>query len=202
MESREAIRRTMRQRRRALSSAQRRAVARRICKNLCTSLLFLHSRRIGCYLANDGEPDLAPVIARCSAMGKRCYLPALHPLGHNRLDFLPYRPGERLIPNKYRIPEPVDRSGTAPPWALDLLLLPLVAFDAKGDRLGMGGGYYDRTLAYLHQRKYWRAPRLLGVAHQFQQVDDITPERWDVPLDGVVTDAKIIFFNPALLVFR
>ncbi len=195
VESRNAIRRQMRQRRRTLSPQRRLQAAQRVCKTLCSSLLFLRSQRIGCYLANEGEIDLAPAIAKMELMGKNCYLPTIRPLGQNRLDFVPYRTGDVLIENCYGIPEPRSMSRPLPPWALDLLLLPLVAFDSRGNRLGMGGGYYDRTLAYLRLREHWRTPLLLGVAYQFQKVESITAKAWDIPLDGVVTDAELLLFD-------
>ena len=74
------------------------------------------------------------------------------------------------------------------PFALDLVLVPLVAFDARGVRLGMGGGYYDRSFAYLNFRSRWRRPRLIGVGFDFQRAESISPQPWDVCLDGVITE--------------
>jgi len=135
--------------------------------------------------------DLAPVMEQIWSMGKCCYLPVIRPLGHNRLDFVSYRGHDPLVQNCYGIPEPRNRNHPLPPWALDLLLLPLVAFDRSGNRLGMGGGYYDRTLAYLRWRERWQTPRLLGIAYRFQEVDAIATKKWDIPLDGIVTEAEI-----------
>jgi len=195
VKSRESIRREMRRRRRTLNQQQRRQAAERLRGVLCTSPLFLHSRRIACYLASEGEMDLTPVMERLWSMGKTCYLPVIRRLGHNRLDFAPYRKGDPLFRNCYGIPEPEDRRHAAPPWGLDLLLLPLVAFDTRGNRIGMGGGYYDRTLAYLRRRKYWRTPTLLGVAYRFQQVEEIAAQRWDIPLDGVACETELMLFG-------
>ena len=85
-------------------------------------------------------------------------------------------------------PEHTRRFDPRKVWSLDLMLLPLVAFDAAGNRLGMGGGFYDHTLAYLHQRRRWRKPTLLGAAFALQQVDHLEAGVWDVPLDGVATE--------------
>jgi 5-formyltetrahydrofolate cyclo-ligase len=82
-----------------------------------------------------------------------------------------------------------------PVWTLDLILTPLVAFDDQGNRLGMGGGFYDRTLAYLGRRKHWKKPRLIGTAHAFQQVARLPHESWDVPLHGVVTEKALLSFG-------
>jgi len=185
----------MRRRRRTLSRRQRREAAQRLCKVLCSSPLFLRSQRIACYLANDGEIDLGPVMERIWSLGKSCYLPVIRPLGHNRLDFAPFHRNAPLITNCYGIPEPMTRRGILPPWGLDLLLLPVVAFDPDGNRLGMGGGYYDRTLAYLRRRESWVTPKRLGVAYHFQKIETLEDREWDIPLDGVACDTGMLFFG-------
>ena len=75
------------------------------------------------------------------------------------------------------------------------LLVPLVAFDARGNRLGMGGGYYDRTLAYLRDRSHWRRPRIFGLAHALQRVDALPKNAWDIPVDGVITEREMHRFT-------
>ncbi len=158
--------------------------------------LFLHSQHIAIYLPNDGEMDLTPLLQRALSMGKKCYLPVLSPLFHNRLWFAPYHPGSHLSLNRFGIPEPdCNHAHMRPVWSLDLVLMPLVAFDLQGNRLGMGGGFYDRTLAYLNKRSHWRKPRLLGTAYSFQQVSQLPCESWDVPLHGVVTEHELRRFG-------
>jgi 5-formyltetrahydrofolate cyclo-ligase len=98
-------------------------------------------------------------------------------------------PGERLRRNRFGIPEPVIRTARQRRvWALDLLLIPLVGFDGNGGRLGMGGGFYDRSLAYRAMRKKSHKPTLLGLAHECQRVDRLPLESWDVALQATVTD--------------
>ena len=96
---------------------------------------------------------------------------------------------EKLAANRFGIPEP-RRNGKRQRkiWTLDLILLPLVGFDQHGGRLGMGGGFYDRSLAYRTLRKNWHKPTLLGLAHSCQQVDRLAMASWDVALDATVTD--------------
>lgn len=192
---RNAIRRQMRRQRRALSQAERREAALALARQLGNSPLFLRSEHIAFYLANDGEVELQPLIERAWAMGKQCYLPVLSPAFHNRLWFAPYQPDTPLRRNQFRILEP------ALPWhamraacAIDLMLTPLVAFDAAGNRLGMGGGFYDRTLAYLQHRNHWRKPLLIGTAYEFQQVASLPHATWDVPLHGVATEQALYRF--------
>ncbi len=182
----------MRARRQALSERQRLLLSGTLSHQFAATPVFRRSRRIACYLPNDGEIDLTPLIHRIWSLHKRCYLPVLDTLSSNRLWFTPYRPGERLVYNRYGIPEPGAPARTrAAPWSLDLVLAPLVAFDPRGNRLGMGGGYYDRTLAFLRRRNRWHKPIVLGVAYEFQRVASLPPRAWDVPMHGIVTEAGL-----------
>jgi len=186
------LRRQLRAERRTLSPARQRLHARRLARVLGKQLFFLRARRIAAYECADGELDPAILLGLAQARHKRCYLPVLRPHPRKKLWFVRYRPGDRLMPNVYGIPEPRLRNRHIRlAWALDLLLMPLVGFDTNCNRLGMGGGYYDRTLAYLLQRKHWRRPRLIGIAHECQRVEQLDSKPWDVPLDMVVTEKRV-----------
>ncbi|HMU90297.1 MAG TPA: 5-formyltetrahydrofolate cyclo-ligase [Pseudomonadales bacterium] len=188
------LRRELRRQRRALSASAQRQAAASVARHLAGWLRFLHSRRIGHYLASDGEIDPTSALLRGQARGAQGFLPILHPFAHNRLLFAPHRPGERLILNRYAIAEPdLRRQALTPAWSLDLVLLPLVAFDRSGARLGMGGGYYDRTFAL--DRPWPSRPLLVGVAHHFQERPQLPMATWDVPLDAVVTDRELILIR-------
>jgi len=153
--------------------------------------LFKTSKRIACYLPNDGEMSLQLVINQAWKMDKACYLPVLNKLNNRQLLFAHYDTNSSLRKNKFGIPEPViSPRDSFHPLNLDLVLVPLVAFDRSGNRLGMGGGFYDRTLAFLRQRKKWLRPRIYGVAYEFQQVNSIKANAWDIPLHGVLTEIK------------
>ncbi|WP_089725899.1 5-formyltetrahydrofolate cyclo-ligase [Candidatus Thiosymbion oneisti] len=176
----------------ALGPAEQRCHARALARSLGRQLAFLRTCRVGVYWSSDGEIDPCPLLQQAHTRRKRCFLPVLRPHPHRRLWFLEYRPGDPLANNRFGIPEPRLRNRRVRlPWALDLLLVPLVGFDARCNRLGMGGGYYDRTLAYLRRRRHWRRPRLIGIAHECQRVEALTPNPWDVPLDMIVTEACI-----------
>jgi 5-formyltetrahydrofolate cyclo-ligase len=137
-------------------------------------------------MAADGEIDPALLLVAAQRRNKDCYLPVISPVGVPRLRFKRWRKGEALKTNFYGIAEP--RSGPyCPPRTLSLVLMPLVGFDADGNRLGMGKGYYDRTFAF-RRRTVQRHPVLLGLAHECQRVEKLEVEAWDLPLDGVVTD--------------
>jgi 5-formyltetrahydrofolate cyclo-ligase len=190
------LRRTLRQRRRALSAAEQKAAARALYRRLVTSALFRFSRRIAFTMAADGEIDPAQLLATARQRGKACYLPVLNPVGEPRLRFKRWKKGEALGHNRYGIPEP--RGGRyCPPRTLSLVFTPLVGFDASGNRIGMGKGYYDRTFAFRRHRTAYR-PLLVGLAHECQRVERLEAEAWDLPLDGVVTDAA--WYQPAPLV--
>jgi 5-formyltetrahydrofolate cyclo-ligase len=188
------LRRELRARRNRLTSAERDEAAQRLCEHLAATRLFRASRRIACYLPNDGEIDPRPVIARIEAVNKRCFLPVLSHLRFDRLWFAPYATGAALKPNRFRIPEPeVPRRSLVRAQDLDLILVPLVGVDAAGNRLGMGGGFYDRSLEFLNHRRRWRKPHLLGLAYDFQRLtgERLPVQPWDIPLSGVVTDRGV-----------
>jgi 5-formyltetrahydrofolate cyclo-ligase len=110
-------------------------------------------------------------------------------LGDDRqLQFAPWRPGEALVANRFGIPEPAEAQ-PLPAEAMALIVLPLVGFDATGQRLGMGGGWYDRSLAFRRDRTA-PPPWLVGVGFALQQIDALPVEPWDVPLDAVCTESN------------
>ncbi|MBI5041761.1 MAG: 5-formyltetrahydrofolate cyclo-ligase [Gammaproteobacteria bacterium] len=182
----------MRAARRALTEHERWQCAHDCARHLLNHHAFRNARRIAAYLPADGELDTAPLIERAWEMGKRVYLPVLLPHGENRLWFARYTPDTHLVDNRFGIPEPARAAHTrASPLALDLVLTPLVAFDAHGHRLGMGGGFYDRSFAYLRHHTRWLRPRLIGLAYDFQRHARLPSQPWDVPLHAVVTDRHL-----------
>ena len=186
------LRRRLRAQRRALSLEARGHAAERVAANLVATRAFRAGRRVACYLPNDGEIDTAEVIEHVRRLHKHCYLPVLSRLGHDRLWFAPAIPGAKLALNRYGILEPViPTRALVRAQDLDLVLLPLVAFDETGQRLGRGGGYYDRSLAFLNHRRRWRKPRVIGLAYDFQKVATLPRDAWDVPLDAIVTDEAV-----------
>ena len=187
--TRSQLRQELRARRRKLSYQQQQQAARQLDRRLAGSGLLLRHRDIAFYLAGDGEIDPAPLLRRCERQGKRCYLPVLVP--GKRLWFVRYRPGEAMQSNRFGILEPVRRC-RRPAWALGLVLVPLVGFDRNGARLGMGGGYYDRSFSYFRRMPAMRRPRLAGLAHSCQELEQLPIESWDIPLSMIVTDREVI----------
>lgn len=189
MPDRQTLRQRLRAARRALPDAERADREARLAWQILHSRAFRVANRVACYLACDGEPALDIVIERAWRLGKQCYLPVLNTFGHNRLWFAPFDPDTTLVANCFGIPEPeVAARHWLRPQQLGLVLAPLVGFDKHGNRLGMGGGYYDRSFGFLRHRRHWRQPRLAGVAFDFQQLEQLPAARWDVPLSRVFTD--------------
>jgi len=187
--SRAALRRQLRQARRNLSPLQQQHAARDLYRQLAQHPQFRRARHLALYLPNDGEIDPRPLLRAAQRRGKATYLPVLSAWPRTKMVFQRVRAHEKLARNRFRILQPRPQPARQrKPWALDLVLLPLVGFDAHGGRLGMGGGFYDRSLAYLKMRKNWHMPTLLGVAHECQRVDRLALASWDVRLAAVVTD--------------
>jgi 5-formyltetrahydrofolate cyclo-ligase len=193
MDKRQQIRQQIRTQRRSLDETERQQAAIQLCNQLDHSRLFNNSQHIAFYLANDGEIDPYYLMHAAWQRGKQAYLPVLGIRPGNRLWFIPYDADTPLVYNRFGIPEPVHsrRQRQLKPHTLDLIFMPLVAFDPHGNRLGMGGGFYDRTLSFLKQRHSWRKPRLVGLAYEFQQNKAIPHQQWDVPLDGIATEQHI-----------
>ena len=184
---RQQLRRDMRRRRRALSPAEQRAASQRFANRLSSSLIFRRARHIGLYLAADGELDPLPALLGADNARRTLYLPVLPKHADAVLHFVRWTPGEALVANRFGIGEPAMRGRRLTPlWRLDLLLLPLVAFDIAGNRLGMGGGFYDRALAALPRQP--KRPHLAGVAHHFQKAETLPLAPWDQPLSEIITD--------------
>lgn len=189
MNPRQQLRQDIRRKRRALTRTEQLRAAKRLHAQLCRRPEFIRARHVALYLPNDGEIDPRPLLESCWKMGKKTYLPVLHPILHNRLWFVPFDRNTKLVRNIYKIEEPpIIKAPRRPPWALDLVLLPLVAFDANGNRMGMGGGYYDRTFSFKSRGQSIPGPKLIGLAHELQRVDRLPVENWDIPLAGIISD--------------
>jgi len=184
------LRQIIRQQRRSLPRHEAAACAEQLAQQARKHPTVLHSQRIAAYLASDGEIDPLPLLEHLWSSGKQIYLPVLVPFSPQKLWFARFDHGDMLAFNRFGIPEPVKRD-LIKPCALDLVLALLVAFDTAGHRIGMGGGFYDRTFAFLQRRHYWRKPVLLGLAYEFQKQARIRPNDWDVPLGAIATETQV-----------
>ncbi len=182
------LRQVLLERRRQVALLDRQKAAANAAHLLAHTDLFQQSQHIACYSPLSNEFDSQPIIQQIWQAKKNCYLPVLSVADTRHLDFFLYEEETLLRLNRYRIPEPMSTE-SIPLEQLDLMLLPLVGFDPKGNRLGMGSGYYDRTLQTLKNKE---KPILLGLAYEMQEVSSIPHDEWDVVLDGIVTEKRVI----------
>lgn len=190
-ESRAGLRQAMRARRRMLSRAQVDRATAAALRNLKSLGLPRPGSRVALFHPFDGELGTGPVAAHALRGHCRLYLPVITDLRRRRLIFVEWRPEHRLIKTRTGIHEPRERHRRVSPQCLDLVLVPLVTFDARCNRIGTGGGFYDRHFGFRLRRSVWRRPLLVGWAHDFQRIPAINAAPWDVPLDLVITDRGI-----------
>ncbi len=186
------LRSNKRQLRNQLTCLEQSTHAIAVANQVCRQQVFLNSNRIACYLANDGEIDPEYIIQTAWKLRKQVYLPVLSPF-QSKLYFAPYSAGTKMHLNRFAIQEPAcNPAKWVNAWQLDLMLLPLVAFDDSGNRLGMGGGFYDRSLAYRQSRTHSLRPRLIGLAHELQREQKLAANSWDIPLNMIATEERVI----------
>jgi 5-formyltetrahydrofolate cyclo-ligase len=191
---RSRLRRDIRRARRALGADQRAAAEKLISLRIQTLGAYRRARTLSVFLAFDGEPSLERLIEAALRQGKRVFAPVLLKSG---MRFAPFGDGPLRRRNFFGIDEPAPER-LVDARALDLVLTPLVSFDSRGVRLGMGRGYYDRAFRFLRHRNHWSRPKLLGVAFSFQQVPVLERQPWDIPLWGTVTETRFHRFTAAL----
>lgn len=178
------LRERLRRLRLELGPAEQQAAAVALARHVNHLPDWAGVRRLALYLARDGEIDTGPLAAHCRERGIALYLPVLEP--GKRLAFAEWRGDLALVPNRFGIHEPPPSSPRCEPAELDVVCLPLVGWDRAGGRLGMGGGFYDRTLGG------WKGPLLVGLAHSCQEVSRVPRDPWDVPLDFIATGSALI----------
>lgn len=182
-DAKKSLRNTLRQRRRNLTAQEQEKARQAIVTRLLGDSPFATPHRVALYIAQDGELDLSGLVEHCWRSAIEVYLPVLYP-DRPDLGFARYRADSQLVPNRFGILEPLNEQ-IIHPSDLGWVLLPLVGFDHRGGRLGMGGGFYDRTFA---ESTTWpQRPRLIGIAHECQKIEAIPRERWDVNLQAIVS---------------
>jgi len=181
--SKSQLRARLRERRRNLDLRTRAAAAMAVCEQIVTFPQWPTARRVALYIANDSEMDTAPLAALCRDAGKLLFLPVMQK--DQTLHFAAWDAEIPLLRNRYGIDEPPATAERVAAADLDIIVLPLVGWDRQGNRLGMGGGYYDRSLAGVS------GPVLAGLAYSMQELAGLPRDQWDVPLDIVVTEAFV-----------
>ena len=180
---RNQLRQQIRKTRANLTALQQQQAENSITQQALALIEERNAQHIALYVSFDGEISTEKLIKTLWAQDKHVYLPVLHPFNPNHLLFLRYLPDTPMLKNKFGIWEPkLNVQNVLPLDELDILFTPLVAFDKQGNRLGMGGGFYDRTL------QNWQNSSFIpvGLAHQCQQVEQLPTEAWDVPLHRIL----------------
>lgn len=155
-----------------------------VCKYIRSMPEYRYAKKIALYYPKNGEIDLMDLFKSAPLHGKQCYFPVVNPEGD--LVFVPAHLKTKFVKNKYGIPEPIENlKKKIDTNELDIIFMPLVAFDNFGNRLGMGAGYYDKSL------KSCKNPLLIGVAYEFQKQPLIPSDPWDIKLQMIITDKGI-----------
>lgn len=171
-----------------LPYSERQALTNQALDNFIRTPEFRRCRHIGLFFPVRHELDILPLMDVCRSRGKKIYLPCLHPLPFRKLYFLPFNAKGSFRINRYSIPEPdLSIHKRVSLLQLDLVVTPLLAFGAQGERLGTGGGFYDRTFAYRLKPGLLKRPRLWSIALEAQQ-QPLISNPWDIPIDGVSTE--------------
>jgi len=185
------LRKRLRAQRAAIAPRERIAAAEAIGGVLEQLPEFIVDARVAGYWAVGGEVPLLTAYARLRAREQTYLLPVIG--ADDTLRFAPWQAGMPVRTNRFGIPEPeADTAALVAPHDVDLVLVPLLGFDRCGNRLGMGAGYYDRTFAFLRDAPRPAQPLLVGIGYHFQEIDALTPQSWDVPLDFIATDRELI----------
>lgn len=191
-QQRDEIRKAIRQKRRLLTLDEQQQAAKQLCEQVLSHPKIKQAQTIALFLSFDGEIDTSPLISQLWALNKQICLPVLHPFHRHHLLFLRYDPTTQLVKNRFNIFEPpLNVNNIIPISDIDIIFTPLVAFDEFGQRLGMGGGFYDRTLENWQQKSFYP----MGLAHTCQQVKPLPSADWDIPLPVIITPNRTWIFN-------
>jgi len=185
------LRQHFRAKRRKITAEERRIASQLLLNHIRVQPWYLHSHHFALYLAMTEEIDTQPLMECIWSAQKKSYLPKI--TAEETLLFSTYTPHTALIPNRFNILEPDTNAPICPFYELDVIFMPLVAFDDKGHRLGMGAGFYDKTLANLSTQE--KRPLLIGLAYECQYTDRLPQDEWDVCLDSVITEQNIYTFE-------
>ena len=192
LSSQAPLRRRIRQQRRMLSPRVRQHAGRAVMRHMRRYHVWQRAQHVGVYLDDFGEVPTRALLELAHACGKQVYVPVVRAFDQ-RLQFCPIQRAHwqrvRMARHRLGMLQPQHQRGVSV-QQLDLLIVPLVAVDQRGIRLGMGGGFYDRTLAHAYTR-----PHRVGLGYAFQQVPLLSAQPWDQALDALVTPHKIIRFK-------
>jgi len=170
-----------------LSNHERYIASELIADKVVRSCWFQRAAIIACYLSTADEVATWTIIKRAWDMKKRIFAPVLKK--NDFMQFCELTTDTNIRVNHFGLAEP-DSDRIIAPRSLDIVITPVVAFDDTGHRVGMGGGYFDRTFSFLRDRRFLFHPKLIGIAFACQRVEEIAPNPWDIPLFATISDAK------------
>ena len=189
-DTRQAVRESLRQTRRDLNQEQQAVASQGLFELIHELDIFSNAKRIAFYQPIDGEVDPSLLLKHALREGKSCFLPRISDENPEFVSFAPYDENTKLKNSDWGIAEPPAPETIPSPADLDLVFVPLVAFDRYCSRLGMGKGFYDRTFSFKIFSPQSR-PLLIGLAHECQYAEPFSVKSWDVRLDAVITATKI-----------
>ena len=197
MTDKKAIRQQFRKKRSSLPAYRQQLASYAIAAKVLRKISAIRrAGTIAFYIPNEGEINLLPLMFHCLKQGQHCYFPVLECPDEKKLSFAEWVPGQAMKQNKYGIAEPVvPHSHLLSAAEMDLIFMPLVAFDDNGNRLGMGGGYYDRTLAeccYGDSANSSQKPFLVATGHDVQYIPQLPHDTWDIIPHITITPAHFI----------
>ncbi len=191
MDTRQIFRKKLQQQRAKITLDEQKKISAIITEQLSQHPIFLQSHSIASYKAIQHEIDPSALIQKAWKNKQNCYLPILQ---DQQLMFCEYQPHTLFKKNRFNIPEPrLFLDACIAPQDIDLVLVPLVGFTEKGQRLGMGAGFYDRSFAFLLNAPRPARPFLLGLAYEWQKLAFFTEKSWDVPLNAIITEKQIYY---------
>lgn len=176
------LRHQLRKKRQTLNLRQQQQHSQSILYQCQKQAIFKCAYRIGVYLPFDGEINTHAIITFLKQNNKQVFVPKIN---NNKLFFVPHSSTGKK--NRFGIIEP-DYSARFYPKKMNLILMPLVGFDSSANRLGMGGGFYDRSLSFVKKQQKFNYPKLIGIAHSCQQVNKLKPQRWDIKPKFILTE--------------
>ena len=185
--NRQCLRKSFRKHRRSLSPIAQGKTNEKITKTIVNRLFFQRASKIAFYLPFDGEVNPLYLCSLAHHLGKKCYVPQVSGRTLKFKQFIPNK--TKLQKNEYNIFEPIGTEIISSE-TLDVVFMPLVAFDRDGNRIGMGQGYYDNT--FSEKARWEKKPLLIGLAHSFQETV-LQPHAKDIPMDGVTTEKSFIY---------
>lgn len=194
--TRQSLRKAFRDKRLSLSSEQQMTAAQGLVKQYRQNALFQGAENIALYLSFNGEINTQPLIDYLWSLNRQVFVPILHPFCKGHLLLQKFTHDTKMRENHFGILEPMlDVQRVCPVEKLDILFTPLVAFDLSGNRLGMGGGFYDRTLSGVKNIDKQRQPMVIGLAHELQKSAALPTEVWDIGLPYILTANKLYSFS-------